>query len=545
MYILHSHHAPGVRRTSPTWWPEAHHSHAPRHRPRPGGARAALLRAGKTDRPHPSPRFSIAPHPATANPATNAPATNSARNRHRRNRDRRPPATTLNDYIRDLCEQVRFPPGVSRFKVYINDEVHMLSMGAFNALLKTLEEPPDYVRFVMATTELHKVPATILSRCQKYRFRPIPLAEMVDNLKRVIGPEGLSRLAPDEAEQVLYYVSRSAQGSLRDAQSTLDQVLALSSDKVRYRDVEELLGMVELDALAALFDCVAERKTNELLDLVDRLLSEGKDAQQLVRDLENYIRNLLVAKHHPSPAHLLELPPDLAERVIQQAKRFEVGSLLSISELLWDLEARMRWSAEARLMLEVALLKAVRLAESASLDRLLDRLAELEQRLGGAPTPPPTRPPAQSEPATPSPRKEPATPARDAAAGEAQLPLLSEIRDAWPALAAAIANSRVAGCLADAQPVRFEGSQLVLEIPKGYAFYMDTLKSPEARRALDEAMRARWGRSIPVVLEFGSEAPAAPVRETGAAQAEEPLDPAVQKTLELFSGKIVKTSRKA
>ena len=372
---------------------------------------------------------------------------------------------------------------------------------------------------------------------------------MVDNLKRVIGAEGLARLAPEEAEQVLYYVARSAQGSLRDAQSTLDQVLALSTDKVRYRDVEELLGMVELDALAALFDAIAERKTKDLLDLLDRLLAEGKDAQQLVRDLEGYVRNLLVAKHHPSPAQLLELPPDLAERVIAQAQRFEVGSLLKISELLWDLEARMRWSSESRVMLEVALLKTVRLAEAASLNRLLDRLAELEQRMGSAPTPPS----APQAPSSPAPATAVTPHKAHVESTQGELPLLSEMAAAWHEFAGGLPNTRVAGCLVDAVPVRLEGSQLTLEVPKGYAFHMDTLSAPEARRALDEALRARWGQRFTVVLEYGAEARAAaaePALASSADQApaagpENQLDPEVQKTLELFSGKIVKKSRKA
>jgi DNA polymerase III subunit gamma/tau len=504
------------------------------------------------------------------------------------------------DHIRDLREQVRYPPSGSKHKVYVIDEVHMLSTGAFNALLKTLEEPPSYVRFIMATTELHKVPATILSRCQKYRFRPISMSMMVDNLKGVIGEAGMARLLPEEAEQVLYYVARGAQGSLRDAQSTLDQVLALSGDKVSYRDVEELLGMVEQEALADLFDHLARRETSEMIMLLDKLLAEGKDPQQLVRDMQGYCRNLLIAHHHSEPASLLELPADLVKRLSGQARRFEVGSLLRIAEILWDLEARMRWSAESRMLLEVTMLKAARLSEAASLDRLLARLAELEAKMGGplspsdlpkpnleriagyqiaskpkssstplAPTPSTQPPPTRNQkevahgeeqqPESSPPASESLEPDDEPEAEKAATPLLGDlnldlIKARWNNVIQNIEEGRISGCLVDAVPSGLKGDCLTLDIPVGFKFHMDTLSSHEGVRLLESAIKKELRQTLRIAFEYAEKSEMHPSSAARAPDGEHPsgkpkkdrvedLEPGVLKMLETFDGKIVKFNR--
>src|SRR3990167_1967535 len=193
--------------------------------------------------------------------------------------------------IRTLRENVKFAPSYGRYKIYIVDEVHMLTPEAFNALLKTLEEPPAHVKFIFATTEPHKLPATILSRCQRFDFRRIPLKDIIVKLKEVAKEEKL-----DIEEDVFLYIGKASDGSMRDAESILDQTSSLSKGKATLKDVVDSLGMIEQETLFRSADLIIERNTKEAIHLVGRVLDSGKDEKQFLTELLEHFRNIMIAK---------------------------------------------------------------------------------------------------------------------------------------------------------------------------------------------------------------------------------------------------------
>jgi DNA polymerase-3 subunit gamma/tau len=204
--------------------------------------------------------------------------------------------------IRDIIlESINVNPARDRFKIFIIDEVHMLSTSSFNALLKTLEEPPPKVAFVMATTELHKVPDTILSRCQEFEFRTIPLGKIFDRLKEISKAEKV-----DVSDEALREIARSGEGSMRDAQSNFDQVISFSGQRIEVEDVTKALGMASSDSLTRVIEAIKKHDASDVLEVVDDLISRGHDLRNYCRDLLSLVRDLLVAKTTSDSEKLLE-----------------------------------------------------------------------------------------------------------------------------------------------------------------------------------------------------------------------------------------------
>ncbi|GAB6179053.1 DNA polymerase III subunit gamma/tau [Desulfotomaculum defluvii] len=262
------------------------------------------------------------------------------------------------DEIRDLREKVKFAPSAGGKKVYIIDEVHMLTDQAFNALLKTLEEPPSHVVFVLATTEAHKVPVTILSRCQRFDFRRIKPEEMVERLQEVARGSHI-----DAEEEALQLIAKAAEGGLRDALSILDQGAAFAEKTVTTEDIHSILGTVQQDVLIKMTHLVAQGNTSEALKLVAEISDQGKDLRLFTREITSYLRGLLV------------------EGI--EGKYNDIGNetLFSILSTLVQAEQEMKWSSQPGLILELALVKASRPEIVASVEGLTRRITELERRL--------------------------------------------------------------------------------------------------------------------------------------------------------------------
>lgn len=279
------------------------------------------------------------------------------------------------DEVRELRENVKYLPASSRFKVYIIDEVHMLSTPAFNALLKTLEEPPAHVKFVFATTEVHKVPATILSRCQRFDFRRISLEEVAGRLRRITDADGVK--ATDRA---LRLIARQGEGSMRDAQSLLDQVIAYAgSAEVTDATVREVLGISDRAAVLDLADAVLARDPAAALVKLDALYRGGSDLRQLARDLLEHVRHLLLARVAGVKALEAELGPEEAAEVVRRAEAHGIEELQALVGLLVKGEEELGRAPAPRLAFEVTLIRMSRVSELRSLG---DILAHLE-RLGG------------------------------------------------------------------------------------------------------------------------------------------------------------------
>jgi DNA polymerase III subunit gamma/tau len=262
------------------------------------------------------------------------------------------------DDIRTLRENVRYGPQKGRYKVYIIDEVHMLSIAAFNAFLKTLEEPPPHAIFIFATTELHKIPATIASRCQRFNFKRIPLQDIRKQLKSICQAEGIK--VEDDA---LLLIGRKAQGSMRDAQSILDQVIAFSAENeqggsIAYSGVAELLNYIDDDQMFAVTDAVAERSPAKMLDVAQFVIQNGYDEQDFLEKLIEHLRNILVVQNLSS-TRLVERSDAVRERYQRDAAKFTPSSVMQMVEFLLQTQKELKFQFEYQFRFELALLKLI------------------------------------------------------------------------------------------------------------------------------------------------------------------------------------------
>ncbi|MBS0180559.1 MAG: DNA polymerase III subunit gamma/tau [Nitrospira sp.] len=272
-------------------------------------------------------------------------------------------SNTSVDDVREIRENVKFTPFRGQYRVYIIDEVHMLSNSAFNALLKTLEEPPSHVVFIFATTEIHKIPATILSRCQHYNFRRISKAEIVQRLRHVADQDGL--VIEDRS---LMALARASEGSMRDGLSLLDQVIAFGGKTIRHQDLETLLGAVPQERVRSLVEAVIEQNSPKALLVIAGLLDQGHDVRAYCADLVEYVRNMLVAAVVPSGAELrglVEATEDDLSQLARDAARFSVEQLQELLRVWTSAEDSLRVSAHPRFVLEAAAVRATRLLQPA------------------------------------------------------------------------------------------------------------------------------------------------------------------------------------
>jgi DNA polymerase-3 subunit gamma/tau len=299
------------------------------------------------------------------------------------------------DNVRDvIINNIAMAPARDRYKVFVIDEVHMLSNQAFNALLKTLEEPPSHVTFIMATTELHKVPDTILSRCQQFEFRQIPTEKIFQRLSEIAAGEGIKI-----SDSALREVARAGAGSLRDAQSAFDQVIAFSGNQIAEEDVTTALGLVSAATLGRFVEAIADRKTAEILNLVEEVFVRGYDLRNFTRELTAYLRHLLVIKSGISGSDLLGVTDVEVDRLKQLSSKFSEEDLVRIFHLLAETEKEIKDSPHPRFQLEIGMVKLTHVTRLKTLDELIKRLEELESRItgdvgGGASHQPATKIPA-------------------------------------------------------------------------------------------------------------------------------------------------------
>lgn len=281
------------------------------------------------------------------------------------------------DNIREIVDEVAYSPTEGRFKVYIIDEVHMLSIGAFNALLKTLEEPPSYVIFILATTEAHKIPITILSRCQRYDFRRISIDTIAGRLKDIMEKEQVV-----VEEKALRYVAKAADGSMRDALSLLDQCIAFHfGDELTYDKVLDVLGAVDTGVFSRLLRCVLDRDVSECIALLDEIVIQGRELTQFVTDFTWYLRNLLLVKTSDHIEDVIDMSTENLHLLQEEAERVETDGIIRYIRIFSELSGQLKYAAQKRVLTEVALIKLCRPQMEAKQDALLDRIRALEQRL--------------------------------------------------------------------------------------------------------------------------------------------------------------------
>lgn len=439
--------------------------------------------------------------------------------------------------IRTLRENAAYAPARGPYKVYLIDEVHMLSTAAFNALLKTLEEPPEHVKFLFATTEAQKVPATILSRCQRFDLRRLTPELIANHLLHIAKSENIS-LDPAAAAAI----ARGADGAMRDAESMLDQVVAFCGTTIGAADIQSVFGFTPRETVLGLAEALLARDTPAALALVKAQAEAGKDLARLLGDLVALLRDVLIGKVHP-PAEATE-ESRLGESVSQE-------KLLVLLDHFGEAEGRLRWATDKKLQLDVALIKGAHLLEEASLSDVLDMLSALR---GGEPLPERPRPttPAAPRPAASTPRPTPtaapiSTPAPATVQhvqAEPEAPKVAVAPAAPPAppapvvekvapapepvtapssLAPTTANpwDEVAMNLAADSPLKFGwiedgrfieriGNAILIEFPPSVELQTQTLFWPQAVKKIEEQLTAALGVKITFEYRFTGEEPPAP-----------------------------------
>ena len=278
------------------------------------------------------------------------------------------------DDVREIRENVKYTPAKCKYKVYIIDEVHMLSQGAFNALLKTLEEPPSYVIFILATTEPHKIPATILSRCQRFDFKRVTVQDMSSRMKEICEDVNI-----DVDERALNLIARNSQGALRDALSILDQCMSFSDDKIEYKDVVDLLGTVNIEQLFEMAEYVIKEDTKKCLEILNEFVIWGKDIKNLIDDLIDHFRNLMICKVSTELDEIISLPEETIEQLKAQSSLIETNDIIRILNILSETQDNIKSSSNPRVLAEVSIMKLSQPMFDESKESLIKRLANLEE----------------------------------------------------------------------------------------------------------------------------------------------------------------------
>ncbi len=465
------------------------------------------------------------------------------------------------DNVRDLRDNVRYAPARGPFKIYIIDEVHMLSTAAFNALLKTLEEPPKHVKFIFATTEPQKVLATILSRCQRFDLRRISVRDIVARLAEIAKDE---KVAVDE--DALLAIARGAEGGLRDAESALDQLIAFRGKSISEGDVLSVFGLVARHTLEDLVKAILHNDIPRALKLVAELDESGKDMQRAVIELLDYFRNLLVFQYAGEEFASADLTEAQVASIKSVAGMSDAARVLRVVDILTDVENRMRYALSRKTLLETALIRAARAVSVVTLDEILSQVEKLKASLGGGGAAPAEAPPAARAPAVAA----PVSPARPAAVRE-ESSASSEIRDEvkllaekWHHIVERVGHAAMLAknYLLDAKPVKVQGSTVTIGFDPEFADNKDRIDVPRNRTAIQKTLGEVLRRDVKVdfcVLDAKSTVPgdikvdsdavqpgstqpgdAEPKHKAAAKTRQEWIkNPAVRKTLEMFDGDIV------
>lgn len=413
------------------------------------------------------------------------------------------------DQIRELRDNVRLVPSGSRFKIYIIDEVHMLTTEAFNALLKTLEEPPGHVKFFFATTEPTKVPTTITSRCQHFELRRIKSSQIVERLKDIAEKEKIK--VPQET---LYTIARCANGSMRDGESILDKLISYSGPQINHNEALTILGVVDKDVLFGLTDSIINSNIDKALGIINNIFEQGKDLGQFLIDLINHFRNILLAKYSPEVHKLIELPEEDVVEIIKLSKQFSHTQLLEIINTLTQLQGELKWSLSKRIALEVGIIKIIRTRYKIGLDELVDRLEVLEKKLE-----------------IPNEKIEPVTEKYEPAGNSS---LLDQVKEFWNEILIGLGkkNPVLRSYLAEGRPMEIKGDTLVIGFPPTCSLHQESLLKPQNKEIVEKRFAERLGVAIKLDLRIvNSLEKSKPVKAID--------NPLVEKVRQKFGAKIV------
>jgi DNA polymerase-3 subunit gamma/tau len=444
------------------------------------------------------------------------------------------------EQVRELRENVRYAPAKSRYKIYIIDEVHMLTAAAFNALLKTLEEPPPHVKFIFATTEPQKVLPTIVSRCQRFDLHRIP-AKLIANHLQFIAKKEKITLEPAAA----HAIARGAEGGLRDAESMLDQLVAFCGEKISETDVLNVFGFTSEQTVVNLTGKILHGETAPALDVLYEQSEAGKDMMRLMSDLISYLRDLLVFKAKPD-AVAEDVDPELQKALAAQANLIENDRLLDLIDQFAQAEGRMKWAPNKKLHFEVAVIKAIQSLGQATLDEVIEKLGDLR-----AGKPPAEKKTLSAEPAvagnsqsgsdSPASKNKPVDAASDVAPRIAEAPNgESDPEKIWQSVYAKIPNTKafVRNSAAAAHVLPSEGRHFVLGFSPDQKPTMDILATAANRRLIETFLREVSGKdwTLKLTVQENLRSKGEPSGQSVSENYTD--DPLIREALEIFKGQI-------
>ncbi len=380
--------------------------------------------------------------------------------------------------IRDLREKVRFLPSQSKFKVYIIDEVHMLSKGAFNALLKTLEEPPEHLLFLLATTEPQKIPATILSRCQRFDLRRIPVSDMLSVMEKIL--EDLSITADPEA---LRMIANNGEGAMRDALSILDRCLVFSQEHITYEGVLELLGTVNYQIVLKFTEGLINKNIGDSLWMLDQILSEGKEITRFLEDLIIHMRHLLIAKSVSEKEKFIYLGEDALLEITRQSEKVTIPEIIHMIEALSETLMLCKRSINERVLLETRIIKLLNMGsakiESPSIQtKPKEEIATIPKESSNDLNDEINQPDGKEEFA------------------------LKEIKKQWEDILASIKSRKISlnAIIKECEPVEVSKGTLTLAFDEKYTFHYQKANTKESKQIIEEVLKQTFNKKIPVQI---------------------------------------------
>ncbi|MBS5886190.1 MAG: DNA polymerase III subunit gamma/tau [Clostridium sp.] len=409
------------------------------------------------------------------------------------------------DKIRDIIDDVKYPPQEARFKVYIMDEVHMLSTGAVNAFLKTLEEPPNNVIFILATTDPQKLPITILSRCQRFDFKRINNNEITERLRKIVNEQ--NALADDKS---LNLIARVSDGAMRDALSILDQAISMGNGAVEYDVLINMLGLVTNDHLFNLTNSVIQRNVEKSISIIDEVVYAGKDIYLFIKDLIAHYRNILMAKVTNNPEEVLDMSEENIALIKEQASKIRAEEVMRYIRILQETESNAKISKQARLYLELAVIKMCKIEYDTSNEVILTRINKLEEGLkngslkvvSAAST---NKGDSKKEVVTNKPnREQPKLRSNDIVANENSKVTLNDIQKSWKDILERFKARRamiVYASMLTGKPVECKNGVLTIQYEDQFKFNKDRLEKPEYRAIIQEVLAEIFREDIKIAFE--------------------------------------------
>jgi DNA polymerase-3 subunit gamma/tau len=438
--------------------------------------------------------------------------------------------------IRELREKVIYPPSHAKYKVYIIDEVHMLTNEAFNALLKTLEEPPKHLVFILATTEPEKLPPTILSRCQRFDFKRLSARDMKTSMKNIAEEMGV-----EVEEQVFNLITANSDGAMRDALSLLDQCIAFDDKKVTYEDALKILGIANRDLIYKMFELIRDEKLDEVLQSIDHIIQEGKDISVFLKDLIHHYRNVMIAKTSRDFESLIDWGDDIICKT--QADTVELHYIMRVLQVLTEADVNMKWSRQPRTILEMTAIRLVNIKHEKALE---DRIAALEsgtvtvkKSIANV-----TKEIEKKVIHEPEPKKAPPEPVADKAPVKEENLIKADagaVKDTWQEFLQAVKTKKMSiyALVTEGEVTEVLGNRITLAYKDGYEFHKDAVSKPANKEFLENLLTEFYGNpmELMIVMMTGKE-----TRKTEIPEREPTLskDDAIKDAIDFFGEDIVK-----